>query len=567
MQFSNPQRETFQTVHNTSRNASVPSIVWSAAQSHPDYYPIIFQGDDVEDRSENANVHDTTSRLNQKNPFLTQPLIPNRLNNGQLQWLLENQWAQEAFLSSFSLALIDNAQTFQHVRKLNIARLSSKYLPELKREDIWSALPNLEKLTLFVSPDWRNIIKENTGVVIDEGLYPSKATAYFYDLLDACIKDRMNLIHLDLGWTDGGERASGIFARNQHIIPAPLLNLGRDSEPRGSVNLRCDHLILPYVKNLRLRNCWFTPDALKQLVQDMQNESLEILTLDSVSLTAVPRETSEEGDDFRQRYGNARVPDAVIQHVIQMHNQANGIGPANGVGAVNAAIGAAIQNYRLNLPLHQAPYPNIVTGIAPPGGHLSYRNTSPDLPPTSSSLENDLREGSWPEVIDRLTPGATIDEKRFLHNFIEDRPEPRDSGSLRRVEFISCGYLRLRNMRYFDQEVLPKLMTSLPQCLVQRYYDLSVVMMSSGYDKLLGQIVPLMAKHESDTLQYAFGMQMGWDSNDMSRYENREDGQPIGGSGRFSGAVEKRLDCTDHLSAIQELNIGMPVNHGFRLDP
>ena len=67
-------------------------------------------------------------------------------------------------------------------------------------------------------------------------------------------------------------------------------------------------------------------------------------------------------------------------------------------------------------------------------------------------------------------------------------------------------------------------------------------MMSGEHDPLLGQIAPAMAKRESDTLQFVWGMRMGWEADDMSKYDTREDGQPIGGSGRFSGVVEKDAD-------------------------
>ena len=64
-------------------------------------------------------------------------------------------------------------------------------------------------------------------------------------------------------------------------------------------------------------------------------------------------------------------------------------------------------------------------------------------------------------------------------------------------------------------------------------------MMKADHDVLLGTIAPAMPQQESDVLQIAFNMRMGWDENDMSKYETREDGQAIGGSGRFSGVVTR----------------------------
>ena len=541
----NDQRETFQTVYNTSSDERAPSILWAPAHPHPSYEPMIFKGENLEDMSQAAAPERTHWHPNYKNPFMVDSLIPNRLKEVQIQWLLENQWAQKAFLLSYSLALIDNAATFQHVRTLNIAKLSSRYIPDLKREDLWSALPRLEKLILFVSADWREVSKEASGIVHDAAIVPSAAAGTFYDLLDACIKERENLISLDLGWVGGGERATGMFARNRNVLPAPVLDFRVGG---SSAELRCNILTLPYVKSLSFTNCWFQPDSLKDFTKSMQSASLESLKLDSVSLTAAPGAL-----DIPVTVGNAGQAALPGGQVPLPGGQ---IGPmagqtaafANALARINQANLAAHANavinpiWRQNIDLAQVQPQEILSGIAPPGGHLGDPNSNLQLQPTSSSLGNEQRAGSWPGVIDEITPGPTIDYQRYLHNLLEDCPETRESGSLRRVEFVSCGYTRLRQMRSFNQEAIPNVMTDVPICLMHRQANLNNVMMSARHDPLLGQIVPIIARHESDTLQFAFGMRLGWDDTDMSKYDNREDAQPIGGSGRFSGVVEKGVD-------------------------
>ena len=518
--YYNIHRDTFQTVYNADSDPTAPTISWTAAPRLPSYEPIIFRGEDVEDVS--APAVQNWNRVHHQNnsPFLGEPLVPNNLKSAQLQWLMENQWAQKAFLSSFSIALIDNAATFQHVRTLNIAKLSSRYLPDLKREDLWSALPRLEKLILFVSPDWRDVSKEPSGAVVDEILVPSAAAGIFHDLLEACIKDRKNLVNLDLGWIGGGERATGMFARNKLVMPAPVLDF-RVGVGRNSAELRCNILTLPHVKTMKLTNCWFHPDSLKNFTHGMQRASLETLKLVSVSVTAVPRalDTSDHAGDG---------------HVPQMGGQAAAQAFANALVQIQMAHANA------GPPPPQPAHANL-TGTVPPGGHLS-TDRKPYREPNSSSLRNKQRAGSWPEIIDSITPGPTIDHQRYLHNLNKDCPGTRDPGSLRRIKFVSCGYIRLRQMRLFNQDAIPDVMTDVPDCLANRYTSLNSVMMSQRHDQLLGQVVPVMAKHESDTLQFAFGMRLGWEDNDMSKYDNREDAQPIGGSGRFSGLVKKSVD-------------------------
>ena len=522
-QFFNPRRPTFQTVLVSHPNAIMPEIAWGIAHAQAVYPPLVFRHNDAEEPSSvftQQRAHDDQQAFT--NPFSSAPLIPNALTDGQIQWLLENEWAQRAFLSSFCVSLIDNATTFQYVRTLNIAKISSRYLSELKREDLWAAFPNLEKLTLAVSPDWRDIVKESTGTVTDPALIPSTAATKFYSLLEACIKRCKTITTLELGWVGGGERAVGIFARNKNILPAPVLDFGTETI---SVDLRCNVLTLPHVQRLTLTNCWFHPRALKQFVKKMQANNLRTLKLDSVSLSTLPGRT-------------ANAP--AVNHPPGGNNALLGLyppGPANHL--------APQQGWWIPGPLLDAD-PDIPQAQAPPGGHVSEDDDGgPHKPPPSSCLIKDQRDGSWPEVIDKITPGRTLDYERYLHGVIpgmQNPPEPRNPGSLRRIEFVSCGYLRLTHLKNLQQDPICHVMSKPPQCLRQRARDLSAVMMSGDHDPLLGQIAPAMAKHESDTLQVAFGMRMGWEDNDLTKYETREDGQPIGGSGRFSGVVEKEED-------------------------
>lgn len=523
----NARRPTFQTVLMSGPNLATPYIEWAISQPQAVYPPLIFEGIDLEayipptDENPTRNIYGASPS---DNPFLSSPLIPSALTDGQNQWLLENEWAQLACMSSFCMSLTDNATLFQHLRTLNFAKLSSRYLSGLAREDLWKALPQIQKLILLVSPDWRDIKME--GVVVrSPAILPSGSAMQVYCLLEDHIRPRENITHLEIGWIGGGERAQGIFARSKSILPAPILNFGMD-EP--TIELQCRILSLPHVQNLTLRNCWLAPPTLKQFVQLNQSLNMRNLTLNSVSLTAVPgRRTA------------ARPTGAV--------RITNRFSPPPGMYFQSGPI---LDTY---LKSRQEK--------APAGGHVSGTDaTNPYQQPSPSCLQiKNLRSGSWPEVIDTITPGHTIAHEKYLQGHTHDSPEPRNVGSLRRVEFISCGYVRLTNFTRLDQEPICQVVSDPPPCLLQRATDLKVVMMSAENDLLLGQIAPAMAKHESDLLQFVWGMQMGWDADNMSKYETREDGQPVGGSGRFSGVVEKNLDRVMPVEPELDLEGGIPV--------
>ena len=86
---------------------------------------------------------------------------------------------------------------------------------------------------------------------------------------------------------------------------------------------------------------------------------------------------------------------------------------------------------------------------------------------------------------------------------------------------------------------------ALPQFLVRRAGDLVGVMMSREKDELLGSINSVCGDEEVEVLTTGFPMTVGrgcWgiEIEDIRRAkECLEDGQPEGGTGRFSGIVRK----------------------------
>jgi hypothetical protein len=209
------------------------------------------------------------------------PLSPTNLTSEQKQWILETSWAQSAFLDTYILALVDNPQIFQHVTKITISKISSELLSKLDRDTFWTALPNVEDVTLLVSPDWRTVGKDEAGCAVTSLVAPSIAVS---SLL--AVTRRITLLdeikRLRVGYTQGGENAKGMFGRNNNLMPAPIAGLDQLLNPDPEV-LAFDHL-----ESVTLVNCWITPQALMQLAsaQTMAAVTGKTLTLDSVSLTA-----------------------------------------------------------------------------------------------------------------------------------------------------------------------------------------------------------------------------------------------------------------------------------------
>lgn len=228
------------------------------------------------------------------------PIIPANLTTAQQEWLLETEWAQRAFISSYMLSIIDNPSTFQQVHTLNIAGLSDRYLPMLNRSDFWDALPSLCDVTLMVIPGWRTVHKDEAGFVTTSAVNPVLGANMLFAILRDYIARRSNIRKLTVGWTAGGEHAEGLYARNKLLCPAPIMDLRVPSDRPASVNpaalveadaalLRALLLELPHIEKLKLKNCWITPSSLLQFVKVHDAYRLKELVLDSVSLTAMLR--------------------------------------------------------------------------------------------------------------------------------------------------------------------------------------------------------------------------------------------------------------------------------------
>ena len=498
-----------------SARITIPGV-----NNQPSHYPLIFEGVDLATKPNSVDPNDAAryaieglAALAKSNGghFSNAPLKPKDLTTAQQEWLLETEWAQRAFLSSFCMALADNSHTFRHVHTLNISKLSSRYLSALERDDIWSALPSMNSLTINVSADWRNIIKSDTGIVESPSILPSKAATKFYALLKNHVAYLSNVKHLSVGYISGGEHQVGIFGRNRGILPPPLMNF---ADPQAIFQPLIDVLALPHVENLTLSNCWLTPDLLKTFISQMSSLSLCHLSLNSVSLTSNTAPTSQtESIEISPNDGTYDRPQ----------------GPP-----------------RRNCPSV--------------GNFFSLHHWStPDPEPLGWTTQG-VRIGSWANVIDAITPGPTMDFTRYAFRYHDKPPPPRET-NLERVSLTSCGYVCLTHFKDFHQREVGEVVDQLPHYLIKRAVDLLPVMMTCSNDALVGQIVPSLKDEETEALENAFGMAVGWGGGGLEaedweinprgrdgegdperakqKWENLEDGQPVGGSGRFGGMIER----------------------------
>lgn len=419
-------------------------------------FPLIFSGINA-----SADVGGADHPLSKKvSPPQKYPLKPNQLTEPQTEWLRETGWAATAFMTSYICAIIDNKGVWGQVRTLNLSGISSGMLLNFDRADLYEALPKLATLTVLVIPDWQ----ESEAISSQEGpislIGPERAAEKFFTFLSERVAGLEGLRELTVGYIGGGEHAAGMFARNQHVLPAPIIKEPRPSEPRADKE---GVLTFGAIVKITFKNCWFSPALLKKFLKD--SVALEEIVLDSCSLTALPGCT-------RQR---------------------------------------------------------------PP--------RIPELFPVYSENEfflEELREGTWANLLNRFTPGLTLEERHVISQPNQGLMAPsRPDSNLRRIELNSCGYVKLSSCE-FNQNSLPiPDMRSMDHGLQSRFQALKPLMMGhEDHYPLLGTIVQAIGEDEEQVLKFGFGMHFGW-GDDMARWRCVEDGFFESGTGRFSGVIER----------------------------
>ncbi|KAK5138526.1 hypothetical protein LTR08_000114 [Meristemomyces frigidus] len=502
---------------------------------------------------------------------------PCDIRKEQKEWLLETEWAQRAFLESYMLAIVDNPSVFGKVTTLKIAKLSSGLLPMISREHFWDALPSLRDVTLHVSPDWRSVAKDDAGIAEMARKDPSEAVWLFHTLLEERLSTNDTIKRLNIGWVGGGEHADGLFARNTSILPAPICRLDHTTANNDSYGMVFSHL-----EHLTLTNCWITPPALEGIVKSHAGQCLVKLTLDSVSLTAHPgaplggqqAQQMNQMNQMNQVLGNAAMQMPQNFGALQMQPVAGGLGHAPALvqwqhqplGPPPAQLthwqqppmavfagGHQMPQYNLaNWPA-LAPYagfqPAPAFPQAAPAAQVPQFPAVQGIPMNTAAQETHAhwtdghREGSWPEMLNALSPGPTYIDYLQPPAPWDEQPPPRPTTELKTIEFKSCGYAKLLRHAPFDQHALDADWQQGAQGPSQwfrtRHASLKPSMLETR-DRYLAQIVQNMPWRELNALQLAWGLTTGW--ADRERAEDVEwDGLLPGGTGRFSGVVQKDM--------------------------
>lgn len=504
-------------------------------------YPLIFNGVNLRAAAEGLS----TAVQSQVHDPANFPLKPNQLTEAQAQWLLDTFWAQQAFLASYITSVIANRAILgRNIRSLCIPKISSGLLKSLADTEFWAALPKLEAITLLVIPDWRKepVIRDESrksGKLIAPLIASLKLKAF----LEKFIAPLENISDLIVGFASGGEHATGMLARNNHVLPAPLASNPKDwlvtreqsSPNRSALSSSADAstlLTLEHVANLTLRNCWITPRMLRTFMKQQHDTSLKTLTLQSVSLTTQHTDIGLHGDI-----------------------------------------------------------------------HFGW----PQLPKFGKSawLQEKLpTTDCWPALLDSITPGKTFLRKKYdadlishdeLVEAVGDPPPFR--GNIERIILRSCGYVYITSGVHYDEfnqitilepdsgamdPGLRPLHTALERHAM--YLGAPVIQANSTSDDdgndngdgdgtvgqdanapnnnnptahldgfagnrpdspmlrehwpLMGKIVQAIFPVEKRVLEQGFGMRFGW-GRSLARWGPVEDGCLEGGTGRFSGVVQR----------------------------
>ncbi|KAI1098247.1 hypothetical protein F4804DRAFT_350602 [Jackrogersella minutella] len=412
-------------------------------------------------------------------------LQPDQLTETQMRFLYQHVTAQQALVNSFLIAVIDNGPSYAHLTKVNIARLPSFHVDILCRNEFWASLPGLDEVALGVIPDWREVSMKDKYTAEVRQVHPSDAIPKVFNLLHNYIGKVSRIKRLHFEWLCGGELAAGCIQRLSYVLPAPFLKAHRRVIDSSMNNL----LILPFIKHLSLKNCWFAPNVFYRLTHTMALVgSLESLELETVSLSGPPIIRGPM-DDI----------------------EANAGGPPKGL-----------------------PKPPSYEGDG--GKPVLKKYAIPEL--------------SWPHIIDMLTPGETMIERIYAENakFDGDLIRIRKDLKLRKLVFKSCGYVDIRDHRFistrrFHPPGWPGFITgvesdNLAEHSAKRWQLQQFLQVST--DRHLGKITKLLRDSEGDALRKYWGFRTGWagvyDQSILAAAE--ADFIYNAGLGRFSGTIE-----------------------------
>ena len=462
------------------------------------------------------------------------PLIPNRLTEAQKEWLLETEWAQGAFISSYLLSVVDNAATFANVHTLNLACMSSRHLALMDRNDFWNGLPQLNNVTILAIAEWIRVWKGSAGIVECEPVKPLAACLRLEAILTTAIAARRNIKTLNVGWATGGEHETGFFGRNQQLMPAPILPYGWLVKGLREDSLLDEMIYFPYVQNLTLTNAWIPPAALVLFVKNHLDAQLGKLILDSISLTTqfscLPKHLKGVQETFLSDFSSdssigfqpALFSYHTLQRLVHLVNPINERDLVNPQPSCPGTQAAHAPGY---VPRNPVPSPPVATSSVLPNSDVEIND----------SWKGPHRIGSWPWVLDLISPGATLasyDGGYAFKSFITRRSK------LRHLELRSCGYARIF-LKGLDQMVFePAPMTFTRPAAMRKSSPIVRMMHADAESLMMGTIVQNLHSWEANALIIVWGCQLGWDNEEAAEAATY-DGFFKGGSNRISTVLRR----------------------------
>ncbi|EGY23170.1 uncharacterized protein VDAG_04608 [Verticillium dahliae VdLs.17] len=451
------------------------------------------------------------------NPPATYPLQPKELTRGQLEMILEMDWAHRALIQSYVIAILDHsrASRFSSLTSLTIAKIPSSHINMFQRHDLWDSLPTLRNLTLAVVPDWRAVSKASPEHSVEETtISPLLAVNWVFVLLSEYISHRRNITFFHFEWICGGEFAPGVYQRNNYVLPAPFCHPTAMFEPHTAISGPI--LALPYIRHFSLKNCYATPHVLNQVIRTMALSSLQTLEFESVSLTGPLRLKP--------------VPTTA------MDDTQPAFQPAVVFGSV--AVAAA----------NQVAIPTLI--------QVDESDSDDDVIIVSSNIGFRLpSQMSWAGFINHFTPGMTVEGlaaslpaagrpkasgPRLRHWLPEGDSFRRERKSglykLKSISFKSCGYAR-----HVEVNTITPIDSEEPWAdhdVAMRRKELENFMQVCG-DHGIAKIVNMLSSDDETHFGTTWNMTQGWTGvYDAGKIRDAQmDGILEPGRGRFSGFV------------------------------
>ncbi|OCT49709.1 hypothetical protein CLCR_06572 [Cladophialophora carrionii] len=464
-------------------------------------WPVIFNGHNLA-AEHGGHLSFIQSKI--ANPFIS-PLTPGILSEAQAQWLMETVWAQRAFLGAYTTAIITNKNNFRHVHTLRISKLSSGLLPSLEQREFWKSLSGLKRLEIYLSPDWRqeHVIGDK-AFMHNMPISPAQAAERFTDFLRRYITKLENLHSLSIGYVGGGEHGVGMYARNQHVLPAPIVDNPNEWLLKNTSKTAPSLIKFDHVRELKFENCWFTPWMLKGFMEASRDTSLHCLTLESVSMTAIHEE-------------NLEMPLITVQHGLRcLHSR---------------------EEWPREILPKGAAWARTLDAITPGKPLCEYRYEAglldrDDTPVPERSFRGHVQQiilNSCGYVKISLPTGRASTYNQNSAVIQSDCPMDRGlqvrrgrfSGLVANANADANG--RLRERAPYVSELHDKT---------------NRIMISSDGFPWLGTLTQCIHPIEKRVLEEAWQMNFGW-GDDLSRWAAVEDGMFEGGTGRFGGVIKK----------------------------